>query len=491
MKSSKPMDGSQTLAGPPSWRTIAFMVGWLLVVLIGCGVISGVLGRQYAAFAFAAFVIAVVAASVSTRFIARAQALTEQRERTIGIERAAATSSKALLKRDVADPVGTALGALIDGVDVATVFLETNNDDEVDEHGNVQTVRDILYRETADGGPSRWELTGWRIGPAARESLSTGSAFVTKVGVLDPLTIALYRASRIGTEILVPITAEGKWVGNLGFTSEDADRTWDEEETQLLHFAAEMIGAYWERRDTRGRLEELLAAKDEFIASVSHEVRTPLTAVLGFAQELDENIEKFSVAERSDLIGLIATQSQEVAYIVDDLLTAARAEAGTIVIAPEVASVRHLIGEVLSSHSGRVDFSMGSETDLETWADPARVRQVLRNLLTNADRYGGSIVKIHAIGSREWVKIEVRDNGEGIPIHLRDHVFEPYARAHNGEAQPASVGLGLSVARKLAQMMDGDLEMTREDGWTVFSLTLRPHVAVEPEVCLEQVVAIS
>ena len=265
-------------------------------------------------------------------------------------------------------------------------------------------------------------------------------------------------------------------MGSVGFTSEDPGRPWDDEEVQLLHFAAEMIGAYWERRDTKGRLEELLAAKDEFIASVSHEVRTPLTAVLGFAHELDENMSKFSEAERSDLIGLIAEQSQEVANIVDDLLTAARAEAGTIVIAPQVVSVRHVIGEVLSSHSGRVDFSMATDADLETWADPDRVRQVLRNLLTNADRYGGDIVKIHAVGGAGWIKLQVRDNGKGIPSHLRQHVFEPYARAHDGTTQPASVGLGLSVARKLAQMMDGDLELNREDGWTVFTLTLPSYV---------------
>jgi signal transduction histidine kinase len=247
-----------------------------------------------------------------------------------------------------------------------------------------------------------------------------------------------------------------------------------------------MIGAYWERRDAKNRLEELLAAKDEFIASVSHEVRTPLTAVLGFAHELDENIGKFSEQERSDLIGLIASQSQEVAYIVDDLLTAARAEAGTIVIAPQVVSIKPLIGEVLSSHSGRVDFSMSAESEIETWADPGRVRQVLRNLLTNADRYGGNIIKMHVVSSREWVKVEVRDNGVGIPRHLREHVFEPYARAHDGATQPASVGLGLSVARKLAQMMDGDLELSREDDWTVFSLTLPPHVAAAPDVQLKQ-----
>ncbi|MCP4307873.1 MAG: hypothetical protein GY926_16595 [bacterium] len=479
IKDSIAMDGPQTLAGPRSWRIVAFIVAWLVSVPTAVGVVFGLLWGSAAAYPAMIAALGAVAIAISVRLMKRAQVLTAQRERTIRIERAAATASKALLKREITDPVGSSLAALVDGVDVFNVFLETNTDEEADEHGNKQTVRDVLYATGHDGTPGRWELTGWRISSAAREALDAGGSFVTRIGSLDKMTNTFYRAARIGTEVLVPITAEGDWVGSVGFTSEDATRPWDDEEIQLLHFAAEMIGAYWERRDTKGRLEELLAAKDEFIASVSHEVRTPLTAVLGFAHELDENMLKFNESERSDLIGLIAEQSQEVANIVDDLLTSARTEAGTIVIAPQVVSVRHVIGEVLSSHSGRVDFSMATDTDLETWADPGRVRQVLRNLLTNADRHGGNIVKIHAIGGAEWIKLEVRDNGTGVPSHLRQHVFEPYARAHDGTSKPASVGLGLSVARKLAQMMDGDLELNREDGWTVFTLTLRPYV-VEP-----------
>ena len=269
---------------------------------------------------------------------------------------------------------------------------------------------------------------------------------------------------------MLPITAEGRWVGSVGFTSRKRDRHWTSEERHLLRATAEMIGAYWERRDAENKLQELLAAKDDFIASVSHEVRTPLTAVLGFADQLDENIDKFSVEERTDLIGLIASQSREAANIVDDLLTAARAEAGTLVIAPHTVSVKGIVGEVLSSHSGRVDFVM--HDDLSVWADAGRVRQILRNLLTNAERYGGNIVKIHAHRAADSVSLEVRDNGEGVPKKLRRHVFEPYARAKNGSTQPASVGLGLSVARQLAEMMDGELRLLEEDGWTVFKLTL-------------------
>ncbi len=479
MMSNSTKDGFQMLTGPAGRRILASGLIVVLGIPLCIGVLLGLLWGSTAAHSGMIIVFGVVALAESAKLMIRAERLAEKREETIRIERAASTASRALLKRDTADPVGTALGALIDGVEADAVFLETNTSDDADEHGSASTVRDLLYAAGPDGSPGRWELTGWRVGPRAREALDSGLAFSTVIGDLDPLTNAAYRASRIGSEVMLPITAEGRWVGSVGFTSSERSRQWTSEERHLLRATAEMIGAYWERRDAESKLQELLAAKDDFIASVSHEVRTPLTAVLGFADELDENIEKFSVEERADLIGLVASQSHEVANIVDDLLTAARAEAGTLVIAPQPISVKGLIGEVLSSHSGHVDFVM--DDDLTVWADGGRLRQILRNLLTNAERCGGNIVKIHARRAAELVCLEVRDNGAGIPKKLHRHVFEPYARVENAASQPASVGLGLSVARKLAEMMNGELELSEEDGWTVFTLTLPVSVEAEDE----------
>lgn len=411
----------------------------------------------------------------SGRALARAGKLSDMAHRSALIESAAAAASRALLKRDVADPVGTSLAGLIDAVDVQAVFLETNTQESPDEHGNLVTVRDIL-RAGRSGGPEGWELTGWRVAPAAQAALGAGLGHTTEIPRLDAMTLAYYRAMEIHSEVLLPITIEGSWLGSVGFISAERDRVWSEQETRLLRFTAEMIGAYWERRDAQFALEELLAAKDEFIASVSHEIRTPLTAVVGFASELDENVDNFSEEERADLISLMASQSREVAAIVEDLLTAARADAGTIVVEPETLSVRRVVGEVLSSHSGRVDLVM--KDDLEVRADGGRVRQILRNLLTNAERYGGDTVTIHARRSGTgMIHIEVRDNGGGIPPHMRDRVFEPYGRAASGPTPVASVGLGLSVARRLATIMAGRLELSDQEGWTVFTLCL-PEAAI-------------
>jgi signal transduction histidine kinase len=103
-------------------------------------------------------------------------------------------------------------------------------------------------------------------------------------------------------------------------------------------------------------------------------------------------------------------------------------------------------------------------------ADPARVRQILRNLLTNLNRYGGSRRRVigGASGTRAWV--EVRDDGDGVSAMDRERIFQPYSSAHTGIT--GSVGLGLSVARQLAELMGGTLTYRRDQDESVFRLEL-------------------
>lgn len=474
-------DGKVTPVAHQRWRPIGAFVALFIVVLPpAVGAASWTIWNPVAGVTAAVLLGAVATVVLGRRLFLVVKGLEVENVRSLRLEHAVATSSRALLKRGTTDPIGTALAALLSGIESGTVFLESNVADDPDQNGNTSTVRDVLYPGNGGTDPGRWDLTPWRMSAVGRHALSSGCGFSPDPENLDPMTAAMYRAAQIGAESLFPITVEGTWIGNVGFTSADSSRAWTVDEERLLRIAAEMIGVYWERRDSKRRLEELLAAKDEFIASVSHEVRTPLTAVLGFAHELNEDRGRFSDQEQTDLIALMASQSQEVADIVDDLLIAARTAAGTIVVAPQVVSVRNVVGEVLASHSGRVHFSTVSGADIEMWADPGRTRQILRNLLTNAVRYGGDTVRIRVVSSDEHITIEVRDNGEGIPALLRDQVFEPYARAHKGDSQPASVGLGLSIARKLAHLMNGELELSRENDWTVFSLTLPAAPVPDP-----------
>ena len=220
-------------------------------------------------------------------------------------------------------------------------------------------------------------------------------------------------------------------------------------------------------------LQELVRSKDEFIASVSHELRTPLTVVHGLAMELRDHWSSFSTDEAEDLVSMVVDQSGEIANLVEDLLVSARTEAGSLSVHLEDLDVREQIERVLESVGGRfAEHLTWAAESLIVTADPTRFRQIIRNLITNADRYGGENLQIVSMVVGRMGVIRVIDDGAGVAIDQIDRVFEPYARAHDGPGQPAAVGLGLTVSRKLARLMGGDLTYRYEADRSVFELTI-------------------
>ncbi len=233
----------------------------------------------------------------------------------------------------------------------------------------------------------------------------------------------------------------------------------------------------------KDQLEELIRSKDEFVASVSHELRTPLTAVAGLADELRHSPGTFSEAETMELIQMIADQSNELAGIVEDLLVAGRTEMGVqnldIREFDLASEVRDVVGNVTRSGIRLTVNVVGADEPVSALGDPLRVRQILRNLLTNASRYGGDDVYVTIEQAGPTWQLAVVDDGKGVPEADADRIFDSYQRSDNGLQEPKSVGLGLSVSRKLARLMSGDLRYTRVNGLTRFELTL-PAAAPAP-----------
>lgn len=227
-------------------------------------------------------------------------------------------------------------------------------------------------------------------------------------------------------------------------------------------------------RRAERRLQELVKSKDQFIASVSHELRTPLTAVVGLTDELRNHHSTFSPAEQQEFMNLIAEQAGDVANIVEDLLVAARADIGTMNLAMKEIDIASAVRSLTETADDRTDpaLELPSNGDLRALADEARVRQILRNLLSNARRYGGDTIIVRAgqEGPRVW--IEVGDDGPGIIEADRERIFEPYTTAHPVSGVTAAVGLGLTVSRQLARLMSGDLTYRCENGESTFRLTL-------------------
>ncbi|MDX1469791.1 MAG: HAMP domain-containing sensor histidine kinase [Acidimicrobiia bacterium] len=216
----------------------------------------------------------------------------------------------------------------------------------------------------------------------------------------------------------------------------------------------------------------LVRSKDEFVASISHEVRTPLTAVVGFSGILETSWRELPEHEVEMLIHHISHQSGEMSTIVEDLLVIARADIGSVTLIPSQLTLADEMQLILGGLTGKqaeriaVDCNQG-----EVWADPIRFRQVLRNLVGNALRYGGDHIRVWSETSGDSVAINVDDDGDGV-LGDPEPLFEPYSRAHESPTQPASVGLGLAVSRSLARAMGGDIVYERLDGITRFKVTM-------------------
>jgi signal transduction histidine kinase len=108
----------------------------------------------------------------------------------------------------------------------------------------------------------------------------------------------------------------------------------------------------------------------------------------------------------------------------------------------------------------------------EVWADPALTRHILAGLVGNAVRYGGETVSVRTVSSGPDTVFQVSDDGPEIPVSERERVFAGDLRAGGPVTQPAAVGLGLTVGRHLARLMDGDIEYRRVEGHNVFELRL-------------------
>ncbi len=212
-------------------------------------------------------------------------------------------------------------------------------------------------------------------------------------------------------------------------------------------------------------------ARDEFVATVSHELRNPMSVLLGLAQELANDYDSFSEQDRREVADMMARQADDASWIIEDLLVAYREDVSEVTVVPEAFDIVDEVQRVLES----VDVPIAFEPDgsaLHVRADPRRTRQILRNLVSNAVRYGGDEIKVVTRrGDAETLHIVVCDNGEPLDPHEAQRIFESYRRG-SGLLNTESVGLGLSVARKLASLMDGQITYEHDGEYSSFVVTL-------------------
>jgi signal transduction histidine kinase len=219
-----------------------------------------------------------------------------------------------------------------------------------------------------------------------------------------------------------------------------------------------------------GRLD---AARSQMVGTVSHELRNNLTGVLGLT-EVVATMTDLEPTEARELLVMAHQQAVDASEIVEDLLTVSRLEGSALTTSREAVDVNEEVVAMARRFQGTgTDLGLALDEDLPSaWADPLRLRQTIRNLISNAIRYGGPMVVISTGESGDVIQVVVRDNGDGVPPEDEATIFLPYRRSTRGRRDPSSIGLGLWVCRQLAHAMGGHLVYQRREGWTEFLLTI-------------------
>jgi len=398
------------------------------------------------------------------------------RERRIQYHAALAKCAQSLLASGGEHRLDNAVDALLAASKAGSVFVERNFIDS--EAGlSSRTVSESVEPGTPGYGviDTYWNSIPWDRMPTSRKALEAGECVSLIPSELEGPEYDVYAEDPIGvmSEINVPIFVHDQWVGLIGLADRETPREWTEEDRSLLTAAATMIGAYWERDGARDALLEMIRSKDLFLASVSHELRTPITAVVGTSEILRDESLNLSDEERSELLDMVVSEGTDLVHIVSDLLAAAKADSGTLTVSSVSVSLRAQAAQVIEgldqTSNARIEISGES---VQGVGDPDRVRQIVRNLLTNAQRYGGDTIRLELDAGDDRAILRVCDDGAGVPEDDRERIFEAYASAHGANAHAGSVGLGLAISRKLARLMGGDLTYRYADGESIFELAL-------------------
>lgn len=239
----------------------------------------------------------------------------------------------------------------------------------------------------------------------------------------------------------------------------------------------QLLSEVQEKNLELGRLSRI---KDEFLANTSHELRTPLHSILGMTESVLEDASVVLGSEPRASLKHVVSSARRLNRLVDDILDAAKLEAGEVVLRRGSVALDALAAEVLSSFQSNADrkgvrLVLSVPQDLtRVWVDEDRLTQILCNLVGNALKFTDhGHVEIRAVAKGQEVEVSVCDTGIGILEADRDKVFEPFEQGEGGKR--GGTGLGLSICRKLVGLHGGTLRMEPgKAGGSVFLFSLPP-----------------
>ena len=283
------------------------------------------------------------------------------------------------------------------------------------------------------------------IDDLARETRFPPSSTMIAAGVHGSISVPIGRAPTAGV-----LTTHSRSKG--AFRDEDVNFL-----TSIAHVLATAI----ERDRIREHEARTSALRDAFIGVISHELRTPITTIYGSTKVLTRADTALPTELQREILADIESEAERLRRLVEDLLVLSRAERGRVEIESDPVLISHVIARVVQSEQSRwpatsfvatVPPNLPAVTGEETY-----IEQILRNLISNAAKYGpaGGTVRVTAAQEAESVVVRVEDEGPGFAPDEADRLFELFYRSQATSGQASGAGIGLFVTRQLVEAMGG------------------------------------
>ena len=255
------------------------------------------------------------------------------------------------------------------------------------------------------------------------------------------------------------------------------------EQIRLAEFIAAQIAQLIENHHLMDRVTKLEAERllrrmqDEFITNISHELRTPIGFIKGYATTLLREDIKWDNGSRREFLTIIDEEADRLHKLIDDLLDSSRLKAGTMFMQLQPVRLDLILREVVvrcTTHYPSLEVQLDAAHGVVVIADPTRITQVFDNLLSNAVKYAkGSLVKITLMDNNENCIINVEDLGPGITEHHLDHLFERFYRVPETSGTTHGTGLGLFICQQIINAHGGSISVSSEVlKGTVFTINL-------------------
>lgn len=305
----------------------------------------------------------------------------------------------------------------------------------------------------------------------------------------------------------IPLVRRDELLGVLNVIETSGGKAYDSSDLGVLDLFAEYAAIALmnarivaKERDTISKLEDLDRLKNDFVATVSHELRSPLTSIIGSAQTLTRTGDRLRPEDRQEFLVAIDRQGKRLQRLIEDILTSSKMEAGTFQLHREEIDLKRLaqdlIQDLVSSPfvGDRKIELIAPDGQALMWGDPRALQQILGNLVENACKYSskGSPVYVRVQSSVTEANIEVRDEGYGIPPSDIPYIFDRFHRVEGSTTHTVQgAGIGLSIVKNLVEASGGKITVESEvDKGTTFRVRLpqrnsrRPENAAEPQAGL-------